>query len=259
VATRVKPVGLMRNVANRVKRAAANRVLRGNFQNQYDELQRQAEAGNKRFRLVEEDFLPFLYDSTAALGFDRHYVYHTAWAARKIAAARPYVHVDISSLLYFSTLVSAFVPVEFYDYRPATVELSGLTSRRADLCNLPFDSHSITSLSCMHTVEHVGLGRYGDKLDYDGDLKAMRSLSRVLAPGGQLLFVVPVAGEPRIMFNAHRIYEPSMVIEVFSREGLQLQEFALIADDSDSGLIVAPDHDMMARQRYGCGCFQFTR
>jgi len=47
----------------------------------------------------------------------------------------------------------------------------------------------------MNVVEHVGLGRYGEPLDPEGDIKAMRELRRVLAPGGSLLFVVPV-GRP---------------------------------------------------------------
>jgi hypothetical protein len=58
----------------------------------------------------------------------------------------------------------------------------------------------------MHVIEHIGLGRYGEALDPDGDLKAIRELVRVLAAGGNLLVVVPV-GRPRIQFNAHRIYD----------------------------------------------------
>jgi hypothetical protein len=129
-----------------------------------------------------------LQDATVQTEFDRHYVYHPAWAARIIKRIKPAVHVDISSSLHFCSVLSAFVPVKFYDYRPAKLELSGLTSEHADLVQLPFESNSIASLSCMHTVEHIGLGRYGDPLDYDGDLKAIAELSRVLAVGGNLLF-----------------------------------------------------------------------
>ena len=88
----------------------------------------------------------------------------------------------------------------------------------------------------MHVAEHIGLGRYGDPLDPDGDLKAMGELKRVLAPGGLLLFVVPV-GQPRVCFNAHRIYSYGQIVEAFAK--LYLEEFALIPDDSiDGGLII---------------------
>jgi hypothetical protein len=45
--------------------------------------------------------------------FDAQYVFHTAWAARILANIRPEKHVDIASSLYFNTLVSAFVPIDF--------------------------------------------------------------------------------------------------------------------------------------------------
>jgi len=212
---------------------------------------------NGRFTLCWRDRYPCLDGKTALTRFDRHYIYHPAWAARVLAVTRPSSHVDISSSLRFCTLVSAFVPVRFFDYRPAALALSNLTSERADICALPFADQSIPSLSCMHVVEHVGLGRYGDPLDPEGDLKAMRELQRVLAPGGDLLFVVPV-GKPRVMYNAHRIYSYSQVREYFA--GLELREFALIPDDRhDEGLIRNASPEMADAQEYGCGCFWFRR
>jgi SAM-dependent methyltransferase len=116
----------------------------------------------------------------------------------------PAKHIDISGTLPFFFILSAFMPVEFYDFRTAPLHLSQLKCGSTDLTALHFSTGSVQSLSCMHTVEHVGLGRYGDPIDPDGDLKAIRELKRVLAPGGNLLFVVPV-GKPSVVFNAHRI------------------------------------------------------
>ena len=118
------------------------------------------------------------------------------------------------------------------------------------------DDRSVQSISCMHTVEHIGLGRYGDPLDPLGDRKAAAELARVLAPGGSLLFVVPV-GAPQIMFNAHRIYSYEQVLELFP--SLTLREFALIPEHGeDGGLIRHADPALVASQGYGCGCFHFT-
>jgi SAM-dependent methyltransferase len=212
---------------------------------------------SQRFNLYWKDRYPCLGDKSASTGFDRHYIYHTAWAARVIAQIRPEYHVDISSSLHFCTVVSAFIPVRFYDYRPADLTLSNLTCSSADLIALPFPDKSITSLSCMHVVEHVGLGRYGDPLDPDGDLKSIAELKRVLAPSGNLLFVVPV-GKPKVMFNAHRIYSYEQVIAYFA--GLKLEEFALIPDKAESGgLIRNASKEMADAQTYGCGCFWFRK
>ncbi|WP_236025855.1 DUF268 domain-containing protein [Geomonas azotofigens] len=211
-----------------------------------------------RFQLEWRDRYPCLHDKTANTGFDRHYVYHTAWGARKVAQIRPQSHVDVSSSLHFCTLVSAFVPVRFYDYRPVDLRLSDLSCDAADLLRLPFDDESIASLSCMHVVEHVGLGRYGDPLDPEGDLKAVAELKRVLAPCGSLLFVVPVGGRPCCMFNAHRIYSYSQVLELF--HGLDLVEFSLVPDDpAAGGLVVDAGKALADAQTYGCGCFWFKK
>lgn len=212
-----------------------------------------ASAPGTRFSVRRQDQMPCLGDKTARTAFDRHYIYHAAWAARIIAQTRPAEHTDISSLLHFCTIVSAFVPVRFYDYRPADLQLSDLTSQHADLTALPFASGSISSLSCMHTVEHIGLGRYGDPLDPGGDLKAIGELKRVLAPGGSLLFVVPV-GRPKVMFNGHRIYSYAQIVSAFSE--LELAQFALIPDNPAlGGLLEDAAPELVEAQSYGCGCF----
>lgn len=203
------------------------------------------------------DLYPRLGEATATTGFDHHYIYHPAWAARILAKTKPSYHVDISSTLYFSTLVSAFIPVRFYDYRPAQLELDNLTSGHADLVALPFADNEIQSLSCMHTVEHVGLGRYGDPMDVNGDLKAIKELERVLSKGGNLLFVVPI-GQSKIIFNAHRIYAYDQIIKYFS--GLKLKEFSLITDSGfEKDFIVNATKEQSDQQLYGCGCFWFVK
>src|SRR6266480_4445292 len=124
-----------------------------------------------RFEMRFSDRRPCLDDRTTTTTFDRHYVFHTAWAARCLKTINPGFHVDISSSLFFSSIASAFVPINFYDFRPAELNLSQLQSRHADILHLPFADASVSSLSCMHVVEHIGLGRYGDPFDPDGDLK----------------------------------------------------------------------------------------
>ncbi len=209
---------------------------------------------NKRFTVKFSDFYPCIKDKTIKTNFDAHYIYHTSWAARKLKEISPTKHIDISSSLYFSGIVSAFIPVDFYDYRPADLKLSGLTSRHADLTNLDFSDNSIASLSCMHTVEHIGLGRYGDKFDPDGDLKAISELKRVLSKEGSLLFVVPV-GKPKIEFNAHRIYSFEQIADYFKE--LTLKEFSLITDNGD--FIEDANPKLVNDQKYGCGCFWFNK
>jgi|WetSurMetagenome_2_1015567.scaffolds.fasta_scaffold01139_14 hypothetical protein len=209
-----------------------------------------------RFMLKWSDRFPCLGENTASTGFDSHYIYHPAWAARVLAETKPELHIDISSSLTFCSIVSAFIPIKFYDYRPANLKLTGLETGQADLLKLPFANNSVKSLSCMHTVEHVGLGRYGDPIDPAGDLKAMAELSRVLAPGGNLLFVVPI-GRPKLMFNAHRIYSYQMIIDAFS--DLKLNNFTLIPSSSDRLPNFSATKEDSDKEDYACGCFWFSK
>ena len=209
---------------------------------------------DKRFSVDLKDIYPCLTDRIKTTPFDQHYIYHPAWAARVLAKTRPEYHLDFSSILSFSTIVSAFVPVKFYDYRPADMKLSGLESAFADLNKLPFEENSQPSISCMHTVEHIGLGRYGDTLDATGDLKAIEELKRIVKPEGDLLFVTPV-GQPKIMFNGQRVYSYEQIISYF--ENFRLIEFSLIPDAG--GLIANANPEIVQTQVYGCGCFWFKK
>jgi len=202
------------------------------------------------FRLTWEDRYPVLEDKTSTTSFDAHYIYHTAWAARILQENNITYHVDISSSLYFSSIVSAFIPVHFYDYRPAVLNLNQLDTSKADILMLPFESDSIPSLSCMHVIEHIGLGRYGDPLDPNGDRKAMSELCRVIKPGGQLLFVVPV-GKPAIRFNAHRIYDPLNIIN--DLPGMELSEFSCVLDSGE--FYRRTDPTICTNQDYACGMY----
>lgn len=210
--------------------------------------------GKQRFPVKWHDRYPVLDENTPGTAFDAHYIYHPAWAARIIAEIRPSVHIDISSTLTFCAMLSAFMPVRFYDYRPANLKLKGLVSERANLLNLPFENVSISSLSCMHVIEHVGLGRYGDPLDPDGDLKAIAELKRVLKPGGNLFFVAPI-GKPRVQFNAHRIYSYEQIAGYFS--GIEIKQFALVDDRGQFSIDASPAY--ANQQVYGCGCWWFIK
>jgi SAM-dependent methyltransferase len=218
-------------------------------------------ANDGRLPLRWDDRCPQYADRTASVPFEPHYLYHPAWAARCLARIAPERHVDISSALPFVAMASAFVDVDYYEFRPTPLRgLPGLSSHQADLMALPFADGSIPSLSCLHVIEHLGLGRYGDPLDPRGDRRALAELRRVLAPGGDLLVAMPV-GPPRVRFNAHRVYSVELVLAEL--EGLELVEFALVLEDG-SGLIYGEQAlAAVPLQREsvnaGTGCFWLRR
>lgn len=222
----------------------------------FDEFVELSQQDN-RFDLSWDDTLFVKNEKTMNEEYDRHYVYHMAWAMKVMCEIQPEKHVDISSFLYFPVMLAGFIPVEYYEYRPADLFIENLECKQADLKRLPFADNSINSLSCMHTVEHIGLGRYGDEIDPSGDLRSMEELERVLAPGGDLLFVVPV-GKPRIQFSAHRIYSHDMIIDQF--RNLKLHQFGLISMiDRNSGIKYNVSAEEVNQEVMGCGCYWFKK
>ena len=241
-------------VAVHLKTAWDNIVKLKSYKREFNEFNLSRPNGKERFIMDWNQRSPYLNDKTTETPIDYHYIYHPAWAARIVAKINPAFHVDISSKLDFGTILSAFIPVRFYDYRPANLTLKNLESLKGDLMCLPFENNSQYCISCMHTIEHIGLGRYGDAIDYDGDLKAIKELVRVTQTGGNIIFVTPV-GEPNIIFNAHRIYSFNQIIEYFS--DCSLEEFSLITDKGE--FITNAPSLLVADQKYGCGCFWFKK
>jgi SAM-dependent methyltransferase len=62
-------------------------------------------------------------------------------------------------------------------------------------------------ITCLSTIEHIGLGRYGDPIDPWGDVKMAANLARLLRPGGVMLLSFP-SGPGCVVWNKHRIYSP---------------------------------------------------
>ena len=200
------------------------------------------------------DSYPCLGDWTARTPFDPHYFYQGAWLARRVASRPPFQHVDIGSSALTLSVLSATTNVLHLDYRPLDAELPGLRCERGDILALPLADASVASLSCLHVIEHIGLGRYGDPVDPDGARAAAAELARVLAPGGRLWVSAPV-GRERICFNAHRVFFAETLLAMFAP--LRLEGFALV-DDTGRFRDPAP-LEAAGGLAYGCGMFEFSK
>ena len=205
-------------------------------------------------QLSFRDSYPCLTDRVKATPFDPHYFFQAAWLARRLSQAMPSLHVDIGSSAMMLNVLSASAKTIFVDYRPLRVQLSNFIPLGGDIVHLPFRSGAITSLSCLHVIEHVGLGRYGDPVNPAGSQLAAAELQRVLQPGGRLFLSVPV-GRERVCFNAHRVHAPRTV-QSFLPE-LRLESFSLV-DDTGRFTEQVPLEAAVGLD-YGCGLFEFVK
>lgn len=200
------------------------------------------------------DTYPRIHEKTQTTSFDSHYFYQDIWAFKRIYESKSNHHVDVGSAIDFVGFLTAITKVTFVDIRPLEATLDNFDSRKGSILSLPFEDNSLSSLSCLHVAEHIGLGRYGDPFDPQGTKKACKELYRVLAPTGNLYFSMPV-GKPRLCFNAHRIHSPKQIINYFS--DLELVELSGI--DDKGRFIRNIDVSILENADYGCGLFWFRK
>ena len=212
---------------------------------------------NQRFDIRVPEIWYRAHDRYAIAGpAQGHYFFQDLWAARRLYDWGIKTHVDVGSRLDgFIAHILPFCRVTYVDIRPLGLDWAGFTFRQGSITQMPFQDGSVPSLSSLHVIEHIGLGRYGDTVDPDGHLKAAAELSRVLAPGGRLLLGTPV-GRERICFDAHRVFDPETIVGAF--KGLMLDEFLLI-DDDGRGIISDASFEQARRCGYGCGLFVFEK
>lgn len=188
----------------------------------FSDLRRFRAAGGKASLL---DAWPCLFDRTAVSGIDTHYFHQAIWAMRHIREQGAANHVDIGSEVNFVGMLTTVTAVTFVDIRPLKIGIPNYTGQTGSITSLPFADNSVGSLSSLHVIEHIGLGRYGDPIDPAGPEKAAREITRVLSPGGRAYISAPV-GRPRVQFNGQRVFGVDELPNLFS--GLRAPDFSLI-------------------------------
>lgn len=209
------------------------------------------------------NFLPCLFDWYEEGGATKsEYFWQDLHVARKIHIANPEKHVDIGSRVDgFVAHVASFREIEVFDIRPVTSQIPGVIFRQTDMMN-PSEKFAeyCDSLSCLHALEHFGLGRYGDPIDPHGYTAGLSNMAKILRRGGLFYLSVPV-GKERVEFNAHRIFNPRSLVMLAAANGLSLRDLAWIGA---SGTLVQSsnpeqDLDQLGKLCYGLGIFTFVK
>jgi len=158
------------------------------------------------------------------------YFWQDLFVAQQVHQACPQRHLDVGSRLDgFVAHVASFRPVEVMDCRPLPVKMPNIRCHQGDLTrmeSIPLPQHGkeyADSISCLHAMEHFGLGRYGDPLDPEGYKKGFIHMARMLCPGGRFYLSVPV-GRERIEFNANWVFHPGTILDLASGLGLILKD-----------------------------------
>jgi hypothetical protein len=207
--------------------------------------------------------MPCLEDKYASSGVTkRHYFHQDLLVARRIHERNPRKHVDVASRVDgFVAHVAAFRELEVFDIRPLEVKVPNITFRQSDLMSSQVEfTEYCDSLSCLHALEHFGLGRYGDRIDIDGHRRGFENLSKILQKNGILYLSVPI-GDQRIDFNAHRVFAISTVLDMV-KDKFELIGFSYVDDRGDLHENVLLHGEQIASNLgcyYGCGIFELRK
>lgn len=162
-------------------------------------------------------FFPILDDKYAPSGSTKgHYFTQDLFVAQEIFHQNPSKHVDIGSRIDgFVTHVASFREIEVIDIRPVDLNIDNIKFLQLDFSKEPdkvFHNYS-DSVSCLHTLEHFGLGRYGDEIDPVSFKKGLNNLHLLCKQGASFYFSVPL-GDNKVFFNAHRTFSLQYLFEL---------------------------------------------
>lgn len=219
-----------------------------------------------RFRRIYKgrmEVFPCLHDRREEGGVTKsEYFLQDLLVARKIFEAKPQRHVDIGSRVDgFVAQVASFREIEVFDVRPITTNIPGIIFRQADLMK-PVEEmkECCDSLSCLHALEHFGLGRYGDPIDPEGFKLGFMNMVSLLKAKGVFYLSVPI-GQDRVEFNANRVFDPRIIIDLAVKNALQLSDLTVIRKDGriDAGILDKAQIEDLEGQRYALGIFTFVK
>ena len=210
--------------------------------------------------------MPCLHDWYEEGGATKsEYFWQDLLVARWIFEAKPEKHVDIGSRVDgFVAHVASFREIEVFDVRPISTQVPGVVFKQADLMQ-PVEMVSsgegyCDSLSCLHAIEHFGLGRYSDPIDPQGYQRGIANMARLLKLSGRFYLSTPI-GQERVEFNAHRVFDPHTLIRCAEANGLRVQGLTVIGAGSTVSSATLTDESLrqLALARYNLGIFVFIQ
>ena len=166
-----------------------------------------------------KEYAYFIDESKQNAGSCGAYYWQDLWAATKIIKNKPVVHFDIGSRIdgFVAHLQAFGQQVVLIDIRKMESHLPYVSFIQADATSLyGIADESVESISALCSLEHFGLGRYGDEIDPDACFKAMKSIQRVLKKGGHAYIAVPIGAE-HLEFNIHRIFFAQTIVDEFDQ------------------------------------------
>lgn len=189
-----------------------------------------------------------------------HYFHQDLLIAKFIYEKSPEKHIDIGSRIDgFVAHVASFRKIEVYDIRPLPKSIhNNIAFKQINFMDSVIKNET-DSLSCLHAIEHFGLGRYTDPIDINGHIKGIKNLIQLLKDSGYLYISFPIGKTDEIHFNAHRVFHPLSIFQIPEVNNfLCLKRFDYVDDDGTLHLDI-DIYKFSNIPKYGCGIYTFQK
>ncbi len=210
---------------------------------------------------IKKDFLyPIIGDKYAEAGTIGSYFWQDLWAAKLIYKSGVKSHFDIGSRIdgFIAHLLAMDIKVTLIDIREFPQKIENLHTIISDATRLSqIDDGSIDSLSALCSLEHFGLGRYGDPVDPEACFLCFEAIQQKLKSGAHLYISVPI-GKERVEFNAHRVFFAKTIVDCFHQMNLVELSYAARAGIEKHIELSKYDNDLR-KGVSGLGLFHFIK
>ena len=176
------------------------------------------------------------------------------------------MHLDIGSRIdgFIAHLLSFEQQTILGDVRPIEINNPNISFILMDLTGKLEQSliGRYESVSCLHAIEHMGLGRYGDPVNASGHYLALHNLTQLLSDKGTLYLSYPTGSNSRIEYNAHRVISLAESRHMFNINGLKVEGFAYVDDSGNLSRVENPDDidwDSSYGLSYGCAIWTLQK
>lgn len=148
------------------------------------------------------------------------------WVLRNLDSRRNDRILDVGcrwSLLAYELAARGYnvygIDVGPFDDVPANMKLY-----QADVRKSPFPYDFFDCIIAVSTLEHVGLGAYGDPVSPDADFEAIGELNRILKKNGKMLVTLPFASKHLITYP-HRFYDKRRLVSLLRNMLVEKEDY----------------------------------
>ena len=206
---------------------------------------------------------PCLHDRNEAGGDAKsEYFWQDLLVAQLIHSKNPSLHVDVGSRIDgFVAHIASFRQIEVFDIRNVENVIPGVNFKQRDFTKPDKElSEYCDSLSCLHALEHFGLGRYGDDIDPLAFKEGLKNMSDMLRDNGTLYLSVPI-GIERVEFNANYVFNPITIISTAVKNNLKLTSLIVIYQSGTREVFLPSDRliNSLSEKEYSLGVFVFSK